>query len=227
MLMVIGVTAFSPLRNYVTFEGLIRTVEGARHSPWSLPVFYGLFILAVLGLPITVFPIAGGVLFGFWVALPLNIAACTIGATVAFVITRLFARDAVARMLQGKLKALDRLAGTEGIRTVFVLRLLGVPPFIIANYALGLSAIRLKHYVIGTLLGIAPWLALITFASHALWEAILVGGKKGFTMALMKIMGPMTLLSVGIVGTMAVVYWIKNKRAAKLSAAKNDSYSNL
>jgi uncharacterized membrane protein YdjX (TVP38/TMEM64 family) len=215
LLLVLGVVSavrFSPLQSYLTFDGIVRTVEQARLNAWSLPIFYFFFVLAVLGLPVTLFPIIGGVLFGFWLALPLNILACTLGATIAFYITRFFGRGAVETLLKGRLKMLDRMASYEGVKTVVILRLLGIPPFLVANYAMGLSAIKLRHFVLGTVIGIAPWMALITFASHALWDAILVGGKKGFTMALLRIMGPITLLSVGIIATMGILYVLRKRR---------------
>lgn len=211
----------SPIKDYATFESIVASVEKARSSPWSAAVFYGFFILAVLCLPITLFPIIGGVLFGFRVAFPLNLLACTAGAWLSFLIARFFGRDAVETLLKGKLRLMDRMAAVEGLRTVLILRLLGIPPFIVANYALGLSAIRPRHYLIGTLLGISPWMALITFASHALWEAVLVGGEKGFSVALFKIMGPMMLLSIGAVFTTGILYFVKKRKETAAATHSN------
>jgi uncharacterized membrane protein YdjX (TVP38/TMEM64 family) len=202
----------SPLRDYVTFHNIVESVERARSSSWSSVAFYCFFTLAVLGLPITLFPIIGGVLFNFWTALALNTLACTLGSWIAFSLARFFGRSAVETMLKGRLKMVDRFAAVKGFRTVMILRLLGVPPFIVANYALGLSGIKRRDYLLGTLVGISPWMALITFASHALWEAVLVGGERGFSMALLKIMWPMMLLSFGIILTTAILYILRKKK---------------
>jgi uncharacterized membrane protein YdjX (TVP38/TMEM64 family) len=217
----VAVFYFSPLRHYLTFDNIVWSVQTARVNGWSLPVFYCIFILAVLALPLTLFPVIGGVLFGFWLALPLNILACTIGALIAFQITRFFGRDVVERLLRGKWKMLDHIAAVDGVKTVTIMRLLGIPPFIIQNYALGLSSVNVRDYLLGTVLGIAPWMALITFASHALWNAVLLGGKKEFAVALFKLMGPLSLLSIGVAVMMALTYRIKKRRA------KAADHSNL
>jgi uncharacterized membrane protein YdjX (TVP38/TMEM64 family) len=223
MLLVTGafLVGVSPLNDYVTFDNIVISVERARSNPWSASVFYVFFILAVLGLPITLFPIIGGVLFGFRIAFPMNLLACTIGAWMAFSISRFFGRDAVETILKGRLRVLDRMAAVEGFRTVLILRLLGIPPFLVANYALGLSAIRQRHYLIGTFLGISPWMALITFASHSLWEAVLVGGEKGFSAALFRIMGPMMLLSFGVIATTGILYFVKKRKATPTASHSN------
>lgn len=222
ILILAGVSALllSPLRYQISFNSIVQAVESARQSGWSGLVFFCFFTIAVLALPITVFPIIGGVLFPFWAALPLNLLAATTGAYLAFILTRFFGRDAIETMLKGKLKMFDHLAAVEGFRTVLVLRLVGVPPFIVANYALGLSGIRTRDFLLGTALGIIPWMALITFTAHSLWEAILVGGEKGLSVALFKTMGPLMFLSSAVLVGAVIVYFVKQRR-------KKKAHSNL
>lgn len=202
----------SPLKHYVAFDQIIAWVEQARANGWSRLIFYCFFIIGVMFFPITLFPIIGGVLFDFWVALPLNILAATTGAWLSFMMSRFFGRRAVEFFLKGKLRSFDRLASAKGLRTVLILRLLGVPPFIVANYALGLSGVRSKHFIVGTVLGIFPWTALVTFASNSLWQAILIGGEKGLASALFRTMGPLMLLSAGVIVTAVVLWFVKHRQ---------------
>ena len=54
-----------------------------------------------------------------------------------------------------KLAAIDRAVGEDGRRLVFFLRLSPVVPFVLSNYVLGVTRVRLTDFLIGTL-GLAP-----------------------------------------------------------------------
>ena len=169
--------------------------------------------MGVTVLPITLFPIVGGVLLPFWLALPLNLVAATVGSLLAFFVGRFF-RHAIEPFLKGKLKSWDRVAASQGFVTVFLLRFIGMPPFLVANYALGLSAVGVRDFVVGTFFGILPWMALVTFAASSLWRAILVGGREGLMTALFEAVAPLTLLSVMTLAVLVVGAWLKKRAAA-------------
>lgn len=160
-------------------------------------------------LPVTLFPIIGGVLFPFWIALPLNLLATTLGAWFSFRVTRFFGRKTVESLLKGKIRSLDKITGAQGFKTVLLLRFVGVPPFLVCNYGLGFSAVNNFDFLLGTALGVLPWMSIITFLSHSLWEAVLVGGQKGLAAALFEAMLPLMILS-GIVTAALVVKYFMN-----------------
>jgi uncharacterized membrane protein YdjX (TVP38/TMEM64 family) len=202
----------------LSFPQIISWVERARTSPPLIAVFYVLFVFGVMVLPITLFPVIGGVLLNFWIALPLNLLAATLGGVISFQLTRVLGREKVHQLFQRGLKVVDHLAKKEGIKSVFILRLLGVPPFIVANYALGLTDVKLRDFTIGTAAGILPWITLVTFASHSLWQAALVGGEHGFRGALLELVAPFTIISAIVLVT--TVIGLLRKR-------KQQNYSNL
>src|SRR5229473_2340136 len=81
--------------------------------------------------------------------------AATLGATAAFVVGRYFARDWIARKLEGnaKFKAIDEAVGREGWKIVLLTRLSPVFPFNLLNYAYGLTRVRLRDYVFASWAG--------------------------------------------------------------------------
>src|SRR5207244_2582044 len=109
-------------------------------------------------------------------------------------------------------KSFDQFTSHQGIKTVFLLRWIGVPPFIVANYVLGLSSIRSRDFLIGTALGITPWMALMTYLSNSFWQAALVGGEKGLVEAVISKMGPLVLLSILVLAGIGVTYYLKRKK---------------
>lgn len=212
---------FTDLRQFTSFNGIVHWVETARQQPLAVGLFYVGFIFGVMFLPITIFPIIGGVLLKFWIAAPLNILAATIGGTLSCLFSRYLGQDMARKFLQNKFKSFDQEAAEQGFKTVLVLRLVGIPPFIITNYTLGLSSVKMKDFILGTMFGILPWMVFVTYLSSHLWEAILVGGESGFAHALMLQMRPLLGLSACVLIFVVASFLIKKRK----QQVKN--YSNL
>jgi uncharacterized membrane protein YdjX (TVP38/TMEM64 family) len=208
----------------ISVENIVAYVEKAQLNPWMEVVFYLAFIIGVMFLPITVFLIIGGVLLDFRWALPFNLLAATTGAWLSFLLARWLGKDVVHRILRGKMKYIDQLAQKSGLKSILILRLLGIPPFIVTNYALGLSSMNSKDFVLGTFFGIAPWMCLVTYAAHSLWNALIVGGFKGFRVALLELVGPLILLSGIIILSTFVASYLKRTEKKK---SEPKSHSNL
>lgn len=110
-------------------------------------------IATVLLLPGSLLTLGGGALYGVvWGSVYVMIAA-TLGAIVAFVIGRYFARDWVSRQLQNhpKFQAIDRAVAQGGWRIVLLTRLSPLFPFNLLNYLFGVTCISLKDYVLGSI----------------------------------------------------------------------------
>lgn len=120
--------------------------------------FVGIYILAtVLLLPGSVITLGGGALYGVVAGSIYVFAGATLGATLAFLIGRYLARDWVANRLTGnaKFQAIDRAIAHEGLKIVILTRLSPIFPFNLLNYALGLTDVSLKDYLLG-FIGMIP-----------------------------------------------------------------------
>ena len=125
----------------------------------------------VLFVPGAVFSLIGGALFGpLWGTL-YNLLGASLGATLAFLAARYMASDWVARKSAGRLKQLIAGVEAEGWRFVALTRLVPLFPFNLLNYALGLTRIRFGHYVLATLICMAPGAAAYTWLGYAGREA--------------------------------------------------------
>lgn len=131
-------------------------------------IFMAVYILAtVIWLPGSVFSITGGLLFGPVLGTFYNLTAATIGATLAFLIARYLAADWVSAKAKGKLKKMIHGVDEEGWRFVAFVRLVPLFPFNILNYALGLTRIRLVHYVLATYICMLPGAFVYTYIGYA------------------------------------------------------------
>jgi len=125
----------------------------------------------VLFLPGTLLTLAGGALFGpLWGTL-LNIIGATLGATLAFLISRHLAADLVARKAAGRLRQLIDGVEQEGWRFVAFTRLVPLFPFNLLNYALGLTRIPLLQYILASAIFMLPGAFAYTWLGYAGREA--------------------------------------------------------
>jgi uncharacterized membrane protein YdjX (TVP38/TMEM64 family) len=119
------------------------------------------FILVSAALTTALFPgplLAGasGLLFGTWLGTPVSIASATLGAALAFMISRYVAHDAVETLQGRRLAALRAFVGRRGFLSVLYARIVPGLPYSLVNYAAGLSPIPLRTFAAATALGCAP-----------------------------------------------------------------------
>lgn len=139
-------------------------------------LFMAIYTIAtVFFLPGSVLTLAGGALFGPLLGTFYNLTGATLGAVLAFLVARYLASDWVEQKTGGKLKQLKQGVEAEGWRFVAFVRLVPLFPFNLLNYALGLTRIRLTHYLIATYLFMLPGAIAYTYLGYAGREAIAGG----------------------------------------------------
>jgi uncharacterized membrane protein YdjX (TVP38/TMEM64 family) len=144
------------------------------------PLFFILLfgIAAVLFIPATVMVLAGGALFGPVLGTIYNICGASVGAVLAFVLSRYLVSEWAQRRTGSRLKFIMDGVRDEGWKFVALVRIAGVPYFVL-NWALGLTPIRLLPYTLATIVGVAPSTAAITYAGYVGFEAF--EGNEGLT----------------------------------------------
>jgi uncharacterized membrane protein YdjX (TVP38/TMEM64 family) len=142
-------------------------------GPLTFILVYAL--AAVLFLPGSVLTLAGGALFGpLWGTL-FNLTGATLGAALAFLVSRYLAADWVRRRVGGRANRLVEGVEAEGWRFVAFTRLVPLFPFNLLNYALGLTRIPFLHYVLATAICMAPAALAFTWLGFAGREAVAGG----------------------------------------------------
>jgi uncharacterized membrane protein YdjX (TVP38/TMEM64 family)/rhodanese-related sulfurtransferase len=145
-------------------------------GPVAPLLFMLVYALAtVLFLPGSVITLAGGALFGPVLGTFYNLTGATLGATLAFLIARYLSSDWVAEKTGGRVKQLINGVEAEGWRFVAFVRLVPLFPFNLLNYALGLTRLRLLHYIVATYLFMLPGAFAYTYLGYAGREAVAGG----------------------------------------------------
>jgi uncharacterized membrane protein YdjX (TVP38/TMEM64 family) len=171
-------------------------------GPIAFIIIYNL--ATVLFIPGSVLTLGGGVLFGvFWGSIYVFIAA-TIGATFAFLIGRYLSRDWVSKQLvkYPKFQAIDSAVAREGWKIVFLTRLSPLFPFNLLNYAFGITQVKLRDYVLGSI-GMIPGTIMYVYIGSLAGDIAMIGMKQSENPALQ-----WTVRIIGFIATVAVTIYV-------------------
>jgi uncharacterized membrane protein YdjX (TVP38/TMEM64 family) len=162
---------------------------------WAPLAFLAAYIgVVLLMLPAFLLTMAAGAVFGVVNGSLLVLTGATIGGTMAFLLGRTVLRASVARRVAAHptLSAVDRVIGDDGLRLMFLLRLSPAIPFVLSNYALGVTRVRTRDFMLA-MPGMLP-----IIASYAAF------GAAGAQAAHNKGTLPMPVLALGVIATVVL-----------------------
>ncbi len=144
-------------------------------GPLAFAVIYA--VATVAALPGSALSIVAGAIFGPVLGVVTVIFAATLGASLAFLVSRYFARGAVEKWLAGnvKFRRLDELTARHGDIMVAITRLVPLFPFNLLNYGFGLTRVPFRTYVIWSFICMLPGTILYVVGSAAVAESIREG----------------------------------------------------
>jgi uncharacterized membrane protein YdjX (TVP38/TMEM64 family) len=137
-------------------------------------------IAAVLAVPGTILTLGAGFVFGVALGSVLVSAGSVLGATAAFLLGRFFARSWVAKRVAGspRLQALAEVTRQDGFTIVLLARLSPLFPYNVLNYLFGVTAVRLRDYVLASWLGMLPATVLYVYIGSLTKSVAAVTGDK-------------------------------------------------
>ena len=169
-LLIIGVALLFTLRDKVNADAVVVWLRGFGDA--SPLLFVGIYIVAtVLFLPGGLLTLVGGAMFGTIPGALYSLTGATVGATLAFLIARYVASGWVAARLHAKLPTMMREIESGGWKFVGMVRLVPIIPFNALNYALGLTPIRVSHYVWASFVFMLPGALAYSYLGHIGREA--------------------------------------------------------
>jgi pyruvate/2-oxoglutarate dehydrogenase complex dihydrolipoamide dehydrogenase (E3) component/uncharacterized membrane protein YdjX (TVP38/TMEM64 family) len=156
------------LNQYLTLESLKSNQQSLAEyidANWLVAFIAYLVIYAAaaaLSVPgAAILTIGAGALFGFGWGLLLASFASSIGATLAFLVSRFLLRNWVKRTFSTKLESIDKGMEKDGAFYLLSLRLVPLFPFFIINLVMGVTAIKTWTYYwvsqLGMLIGTAVY----------------------------------------------------------------------
>lgn len=173
------------LRDQLGFQALAenrKALLAFRDSNYLLTsaVFIAAYAAMVaLSLPgATIATLTGGFLFGTVLGTMFNVSAATIGATLIFLAARHGFGDLLSARMEASEGTVRRIK--QGIdrnqwSVLFLIRLVPVVPFFLANLVPAFLGVRLHRYVISTFFGIMPGALVYTSAGAGLGDVFARG----------------------------------------------------
>ena len=137
----------------------LERLAGARPGLQGALIFIGVYATAtVVFVPASLLTLAAGFLYGPWAGTGIVSVAATLGASLAFLVSRYAARPYLQQRLQGspKFQLIDQRIEKEGAKVVLLLRLSPLLPFSLLNYALGISRVHFWMYCGASWIGMLP-----------------------------------------------------------------------
>ena len=160
---VVAVFHFLDLGKYLTLESLKAnrahlTDLRVTHAFLFAAAFVLVYIVqTAFSLPgAAILSLAAGAIFGVLQGTLLVVSGATVGAILAFLVSRTLLRDWVVKKFGERMEGIDRGLRENGISYLLFLRLVPAFPFFLVNLACGVTGLPLRTYALGTLFGIVP-----------------------------------------------------------------------
>jgi uncharacterized membrane protein YdjX (TVP38/TMEM64 family) len=160
---VVAAFHYLDLGTYLTLESLkanrtlLKDLRLA-HAVLFAAVFVGIYIVqTAFSLPgAAILSLAAGAIFGVFQGTLFVVSGATVGAILAFLVSRALLRDWVMTKFGGRMEGIDRGLRKNGLSYLLFLRLVPAFPFFLVNLACGVTGLPLRTYALGTLVGIVP-----------------------------------------------------------------------
>ncbi|QGY41082.1 TVP38/TMEM64 family protein [Pseudodesulfovibrio cashew] len=184
----------------------------AGHTVLVLTAYFCLYVVSTaLALPAaTVITLAGGALFGWTTGVIVVSFASSIGAALAFLVSRYLFRDWVQSRFGDKLAQINGGIKREGAFYLFTLRLIPAFPFFVINTVMGLTPMRLSTYYWVSQVGMFP--ATVVYVN--------AGKELGQLESLSGLLSPSLIVSFAILGLFPLVVkkgmdWYRGRGGAR------------
>jgi len=189
-------------------------------SPWAPLLVSAIYVAAgLLVIPITLLVIVTCVFFGPLPGTAYALAGALANALATYGAGRFLGRQIVRRIAGVRLNYITRKLARRGMMAVAILRLLPVAPYSIVNAVAGASRLRLREFLLGTLIGILPVIALAATFVDRLQAALSEPGPASYAMLAVDV----TLI---VIAAMFVWYRFGRSDAASTAPAATRSIAD-
>ncbi|MEX2571607.1 MAG: TVP38/TMEM64 family protein [Gemmatimonadota bacterium] len=178
----------------------------AGQGVWAPVLFIAGYALATVAfVPGSLLTLAAGAVFG----IPRGVAFVFVGAVIGSSLAFLAARHGARPLVEGRITRdprfhrIDRAVARNGRKIVFLLRLSPVLPYNLLNYALGLTSVRFRDYVIAAV-GMLPGTVLYVYSGRVAGDIAAVAGGAEIERG----SGYYIILAVGLAATAAATLWV-------------------
>lgn len=197
VIIVLGLFLVSGLWDVFTLE-YVRSKQALIETCFNThPILTGIvfitiyIVLTSLSLPVAgIMSLVSGAVFGFTRGLLLVSIATSLGATIAFLLSRYLFREAVQSRFSDRLGPVNEGIKNDGAYYLFMLRMIPVIPFFVLNAVMALTPIKTRIFFPVTLVGMLPISAILVNAGLQISRIDTIGD----------ILSPRLIISLALIG---------------------------
>ncbi|SCZ55594.1 VTT domain-containing protein [Thiohalomonas denitrificans] len=207
---------WTPLGEWLDLESMLGALDAIQEHPWAPALVLAAYVIGgLLVIPITFMVAVTAIGFGPLWGFVYGLAGSLLSATVTFGIGHFMGRNTIRRVAGSRLNRLSQRLAERGLLAVITVRVLPVAPFTVVNLVAGVSHIRFKTYLLGTVLGMAPGIAGMVIFIDRLIAAIREPGFYNFAITIVVI--------IALVGVAVLLRrWVLRRRAAREETEAGD-----
>lgn len=223
ILLAVGAYVAFDLGQYLTLEFMqsrLASLQAFRDENFAVTAaIYFVFYVVATGISIPgaiLLTLLGGAIFGLWWGTLLVSFASSIGATGAFLASRLLLRDWVQRRFGAYLAPINKGIAKDGAFYLFSLRMVPLVPFFVVNLLMGLTSISVPAYYIASQIGMFVSTLVYVNAGAELAQITSLSGLVSPSVLLsFTLLGVVPLAAKGVIGVMQ-----KRKRLSSFKKPK-------
>ena len=184
--LVIGVALAWKLLPGINPQAVAARLESIEHYAWSPLLFVGAYVAGSLVMfPVTLLSAASATIFVPWKAVAISFTGIMLSSALLHWIGARWLKGSVRNSLGPTSKRVDEAFGDRSIVTIALIRMVPLAPFTLVNLAAGCLNVRLRDFMLGTALGLAPGITVVCFFGRqfrAFWQepslapVLIVGG---------------------------------------------------
>jgi uncharacterized membrane protein YdjX (TVP38/TMEM64 family) len=168
------VLAIEPLRQALSYvlHGNVSALQAQLRgygAAGALVLVAIILVHSVVLFPAEIANGTAGLVYGFWVALPIVMVAWTLSGLIAYALGAALGHPIAVKLAgEERVAKAERVIERGGVTALLLARLVPFVPFSLVGYIAGAAEIPLWRYTWTTFVGVLPITAAATYLGHAL-----------------------------------------------------------
>ncbi len=153
---------FTPLGEMAHPAQIREMLDGVVGEPWAILAVVAMFLVGgLVSFPVTILILATAAVFGPGLGMLYAAAGVGTSALALYAAGARFGKSLPQRLLGRHWERVREPLRRRGLIAMVAIRIVPVAPFTLINLAAGASSIRLVDFVLGTMIGMGPGLAVL------------------------------------------------------------------
>ena len=164
---------YTPLSELITADRVSEWAKVVRRTPWApLALMLAYVPAAFVMFPRPVLTLVGIIAFGPWLGFTYSMLGITLAGLATFYAGRALPKKTVKRIAGARLEHVSQRLKRHGILAVAALRFVPAAPFGVESMIVGALGIKVLDHTLGTLIGMAPGVLLMTVFGTQITNAL-------------------------------------------------------